>query len=499
MTAHGRGRVNHGGAQLNVYALHGIGVIAGPVLRRIVEHRRVITSAAAGAALQQNVRESSSQAVKQLIGAQNKAMEGFLSAFGREPAAAHFSQVAVKVPLHILNVGGGENGRHALEEIISHILTGHIQHILVAGDGFLAAFDVQTPVRVGLIQFADRGDHLRLEPETKFQAQSIDLFRQFFHAAADFIFVNEPVAQRALIAVALTEPAVIQHEHFDTAVGSFFGDGEDFFVVKVEVGGFPVVDQYRTGFVTPFTATEVAAVQLVEGAGHFAQTFIGEDEDRFRSDKGFSRFQTPSEVAWIDAGHQTDSAVRVGVSGNFEVAGVNQRQTDGHAMCFGGLFGDESSKWVVVMAGCPTLAGHGNGAVGQRCALYMALSCPCAPKVQQLRLRLNGGEVHAGAISTENVQRQLLFAAVFNDGSAANRGKVAESGIIEFYSQLGSRVLAGDDEGLRFFIGSINSRLFVYLWFAVHNFIGYIAQIGGGGSGKGRAVPVGFHHFYCDC
>ncbi|MNH47219.1 hypothetical protein D3C79_1103510 [compost metagenome] len=56
--AHAAGGIYHTGAVLDRQPLDRIGVVAGPGLRHIEQHSRVKPAAAAGTALEQNVRET---------------------------------------------------------------------------------------------------------------------------------------------------------------------------------------------------------------------------------------------------------------------------------------------------------------------------------------------------------------------------------------------------------------------------------------------------------
>ena len=63
--------------------------------------------------------------------------------------------------------------------------------------------------------------------------------------------VDEPVAERAVVVVALAEPAVVEHEQLDPEVAGDLGDRDEPVLVEVEVGALPVVHEDRPRPVAP--------------------------------------------------------------------------------------------------------------------------------------------------------------------------------------------------------------------------------------------------------
>ena len=104
---------------------------------------------------------------------------------------------------------------------------------------------MDAPVRVGTVQFAVFGYHLRLHPEAELHAQRVNPFHQRLQATGQTAPVLIPVPQRAAVIVPMTEPAVVQHHQLHTDRGSFFGKLYQLFFIKIEVCRFPVVDQHR--------------------------------------------------------------------------------------------------------------------------------------------------------------------------------------------------------------------------------------------------------------
>ncbi len=72
----------------------------------------------------------------------------------------------------------------------------------------------------------------------------------------------------------MTEPAVIHNKHLDTKLGSLLCNGNQFIGIKLKIRSLPVIDQNRTLLVLPLAANQVIAVQVMEGTGHLAKTFV---------------------------------------------------------------------------------------------------------------------------------------------------------------------------------------------------------------------------------
>ena len=107
MRAHCRNGVNKRSAVLNLHSVIGVGVVAAPDLRRVVEHTCVKTSATAAAVFNKNVGEVCVYAVHNLVNAEHIAVvELALSVLG-ERTGISVGNVSVHIPL---NVGNGALG-----------------------------------------------------------------------------------------------------------------------------------------------------------------------------------------------------------------------------------------------------------------------------------------------------------------------------------------------------------------------------------------------------
>ena len=100
-----------------------------------------------------------------------------------------------------------------------------------------------------LVKVAFGGDHLRLKPDAEFHAKCIDALGELAQASAELFLVHEPVAKRAVIRIALAKPAVIHHQHFNAKLACHLCDVIQLFLVEIEIGCLPVVDENGTFFV----------------------------------------------------------------------------------------------------------------------------------------------------------------------------------------------------------------------------------------------------------
>ena len=267
--------VDQGRSLLNGQALNGIGIVGAPDLGAVIEHTRVKSRAAAGAVLDQQFGVMGMQPLLQLIDSQDIAMVQLSLGIGRQAGAAQVRQLAVHIPLYVCNVGTVQNCPHPAPDIFQHLLPGQIQHQLIARQTGRAPRYLNRPVRVGTVKVGVRGDHLRLHPDAEFHAQLIDLSHQTFQTAGKLFLIDEPVSQGAVVVIAVSEPAVVHHQHLNAQFGRPRGNGQKLFGIEIEVGALPVVDEDGALSVPPDAADQMAAVQVVECPGHMAQAGVG--------------------------------------------------------------------------------------------------------------------------------------------------------------------------------------------------------------------------------
>ena len=169
--AHGADRERQRGAPLDAQPLDGVRVVARPGLRREGEHARVEATAAAGAGLEQDVREAVRQPPVELVQAQHVAVVELALALGRQAQAVRLGDRPVEVPLDVADGRGREHGLQSVVQVVDDLGAAHVQHELLAGLGARPAGHADGPVGVRPEQVAVRVDHLGLDPDAEVDAQ----------------------------------------------------------------------------------------------------------------------------------------------------------------------------------------------------------------------------------------------------------------------------------------------------------------------------------------
>ena len=210
MTAHHAGWVAITGARLNELPLVSVCIVAGPDLRHITQDAQIEPVAARGAALEQHIRVLLHDALQHAVKPQDIAV-GKASLL-RQSGAVIVRDMTVHIPFDIVDGRACQRGVHVRNDIVLHLGAAQIQHILVAARGGNIARRLDDPVRMGAEQAGICVHHLRLEPQTKQQPQSVYLFRQACKAAGQLFAVDGVIAQALCVIVPCAKPSVVQHE-----------------------------------------------------------------------------------------------------------------------------------------------------------------------------------------------------------------------------------------------------------------------------------------------
>ena len=156
MRAHRRRRINYRRTVLYLKPFYGIGIVARPYLRAVVKHSGVKSSAAARAALEQQMRKSGEQPLEQLVNTEHISVRDLALAVGRQKLAADLCQIAVEIPFDIFDIRRRKYLIHLIEYVVSHVLARHIENILVPPYRTLAPLGVQAPVGMRAVKIAVR-------------------------------------------------------------------------------------------------------------------------------------------------------------------------------------------------------------------------------------------------------------------------------------------------------------------------------------------------------
>ena len=154
-------------------------------------------------------------------------------------------EVAVVVPLEIVDVVLGDEGADAFEYEVVRVGVGDVENLLVPRRGAGALAGRKHPVGVGAGEVGVRTDHLGLEPQAELHAPGPHSRHERAETVGPDGLVNQPVAQARGRVSPPSEPAVVEHDPFDSDLGGAIGDLDEPVQVVVEVDGLPRVEHER--------------------------------------------------------------------------------------------------------------------------------------------------------------------------------------------------------------------------------------------------------------
>ena len=176
------------------------------------------------------------------------------------------------------------------------------------------------------VQIRVRGDHLRLKPDAEFHAESLHAVYQV-RKLSDFLFVDKPVSESAVVAVSFSEPAVIHYHHLDAAVLRILCDAHNFIGVEIEIGRFPVVDENRAQFFFPGTADDMPPDEIVIRMRHRSESGIRIRKNGLRCIEGLAAAKLPGEEIRIDAERSTNHIVLALLCHLQMIAGIHEKKS----------------------------------------------------------------------------------------------------------------------------------------------------------------------------
>ena len=391
---HGRHGIAEGGAVLDGQPGNGIGVVAAPDLGAVGQCPGIEPSTAAGAALKEYIGEFFRQPLHQVVVAQHEAVAYLPLPGSRKGTAVDIRQIAVKIPLDIVDGILPQKPGQNLIQPVHHVRPAHVQHQLAAAHGGLAPGHRQRPVGVGTVEIRVLADHLRLHPQAHLQAQIPDFSEGGGQPVREFLFMGEPVAKAAEIVVPASEPAVVNNEQLHAQILRPFGNGKEFFFGNVHVRRFPAVQQHRSAFQRVAAAADMVLDKSVIGLGQLRKTLVREGHQNLRGFKGFARFQRPAEALIMNAHDGPDGAGLVKFNIRPVVAGVHQHHAIALPKILGGGPVAEDHEGIVLMAGYPPGRGNGLNTVHQVPPLHGALHG--VPPVEVEQLPVAKGQIQAG-------------------------------------------------------------------------------------------------------
>ena len=134
--------------------------------------------------------------------------------------------------------------RHVIDEL-PHLRLGDIEDILYPGGIADSGLVVIDPVRVLLVKLSLGIDHFRLHPDAEHHTQIFYRADELLQSIGELTLIDVPVPQPILGAMALSEPAVVQHKQLRSQFPSLLGQLDLILAVDMELRGLPGVVQHR--------------------------------------------------------------------------------------------------------------------------------------------------------------------------------------------------------------------------------------------------------------
>ena len=124
------------------------------------------------------------------------------------------------------------------------------------------------------------------------------------------------------------EPAIIQHKQLHACLLCLGSNPDQLVLIKIKIGGFPIVNQNRANPVTPCPPGQTAAVQAVKGLAHAVHPLAGINHHRLRCLERLPRLQLPAKALRMNAQHDAGCIEGINLHLCQEIAAVHQRKAD---------------------------------------------------------------------------------------------------------------------------------------------------------------------------
>ena len=286
MGTYRRYRVTERGTVLDSHTVYRIRIITAPDLRCVIQHACVEPSASSAAAFNQHIRIALHQALQEIIYPKNIIMKH--SSLVLCNCGINIRQTAVLIPFHIFNIALVQHTAYFFKNIIHNILPGEIQHQLISTVSRFSSRYGKCPVRMLPVQIAVFGNHLRLNPDTEFYAQSIDSSNQFSKCTSELLLVDRPVPETAIVIVTFAKPSVVHDYHLDSNLFGMNCKVINRLSGKIKISCLPAVYQDW-----PYLFFVLSAAYMFADAGmqilrQTIETFMCIGQNYFRRNKALS-------------------------------------------------------------------------------------------------------------------------------------------------------------------------------------------------------------------
>ena len=242
--------------------------------------------------------------------------------------------MAVHVPLDIGNGRGIEDPADTFDDIVPHLRLREIEQQLVPAQKISAAKTVmQRPVRVRAVKLRIRADGFRLEPESKLQSHRIQLLTEALQAARKLFRVYGIIAETAGVAVALSEPAVVEHEQLAAQLLCKLSEPQELRLREVEHAALPAVVDDGPRPVSPIRRNERFINITSKALRHAAEACVGPRHNSLRRLKPLPGRKLPAEIRGRNALHHARETLQAPLRAQIMTAGIEQIEAADRAGC----------------------------------------------------------------------------------------------------------------------------------------------------------------------
>ena len=444
MAAHARHGIEDGSPPLDLGAFERVRVVARPALREVVERTAVKSAASACAAFKEDIGEGLRKPLGKIVKSQNIAVTEFALPVGGQIFCKVFRHFSVLIPFYIGDIVFPQDLAHRLEDIVDDLLPREVEDELSAPAAGFNARLCDRPVGMRAEKVAVLAHHLGLKPKAEFQPPLLAAVDDRTKPAFELVFVDRPIAETGGVAVALAEPAVVENEGIDPEFCRFVDDGKQLFVVKVEVGRLPIVDDDGTARIHIFGIDDGGTEEIVVRARHPAQSLSGIAQRRLRRFQRLARAEFPAEKLIADTAlHAGDAVVRQ-FRGQSKTAAVKERKPVAFAPLLACVLFDKRKEGIHMMRGISARRAQPQDALRKRRDDGRAFPPPCARQAQS-------GE-DPSRIRKFRAEGERLFdlhglASHVSHGEAANKdvGRIGNR-IFQIDLRVGKVIFQGDNE-----------------------------------------------------
>ena len=157
-------------------------------------------------------------------------------------AKARFDEVAIVIPLDVVDVVGLEDLDHLIAHMRVRLGNREVEDLLVTR---LIGQPLHRRAHDPLGMLACHGrvlvDHFRLEPQAKLHAVALDVLDERREPVRPHVRADNPVAEARVVVAAIAKPAIVEHVALNTELRGAIREILETVEVMIEVDGLPDV------------------------------------------------------------------------------------------------------------------------------------------------------------------------------------------------------------------------------------------------------------------